>query len=87
MAIDAAEKAMMAPNKDGGSVGNFEIAFTPKEYPTNAAECKESVGVATEINKLVGKVSYAGANQSQLPAFGPGGVSLGRALGQDGRAN
>lgn len=78
MAIDPAEKAMLRPTIDGGSVGNFGIAFTPKDYPDNADVCKESVGTWNQVNMLVGKVSYKGANQSQLPAFGVGGSSLGR---------
>lgn len=78
MAIDAAEKANLKPNSDGGSVGNFGINFTATDYPTNAAECKESLNVSTQIDKLVGKVSFAGCNQSQLPSFGVGGVNLGK---------
>lgn len=78
MAIDAAEKAMLRPNSDGGSVGNFGISFTAADYPTNAAQCMESLNVSTQIDKLVGKVSFTGCNQSQLPSFGLGGVSLGK---------
>lgn len=84
MAIDANTKTMLDPTADGK---NFGIAFTPVDYPTNTAPCKESIGVSTQIDRLVGKVSYAGANQAQLPSFGPGGVSLGRPLQPDGRAN
>lgn len=87
MAIDAAEKANLKPYSDGGSVGNFGISFSSADYPTNTAQCMESLNTATQINKLVGKVSFTGCNQSQLPSLGNGGTNLGRAATSDGKAN
>jgi hypothetical protein len=75
MAIDANSKTMLDPTRDGK---NFGIAFSPDDYPTNTKQCMESCNTSTQIDKLVGKVSYKGANQSQLPSLANGGASLGR---------
>ena len=89
MAIDKNSLSMLDPTKAGQNFG-ISNDFSYKSggnFATNRQEVVRSVGNADNINALVAKVSYAGANQAQLPDFGVGGVSLGRPLTSDGRAN
>lgn len=84
MAIDKNTKSMMKPTSDGN---NFGISFGPKDYPFNVDVVKESIGTWKETNNLLGKVSYKGCNQTQLPSLSNGGTGLGKPLGSDGKSN